>query len=96
MTWNYRIIHHDNDKNPYFAIHEVFYDEHEKVTSWTADPIDISGESQLEVTKTLKRMQEDTTKTEILLEGIPTLLVQELKFSRNITGGIRITQAWKI
>jgi hypothetical protein len=69
MTWNYRIIHHDQDENPYFAIHEVFYNEHGKVTSWTTNPIDVSGESQIGITKTLKQMLRDTTETEILLES---------------------------
>ena len=69
MIWSYRIIHHDEDQHPYFAIHEVFYDKHGKVTGWTVDPINVSGESQLEVTKTLKQMLEDTMETQILLES---------------------------
>lgn len=69
MNWDYRIIHHDKDKNPYFVIHEVFYDEHGKVTNWTSNSIDVSGEGQMAVIKTLKQMLEDTAKTEILLES---------------------------
>ena len=69
MTWNYRIIYHDEGKHPYFAIHEVFYNELGKVTNWTTDPIDVSGESQLEVTKTLMQMLKDTDKTDVLLES---------------------------
>jgi hypothetical protein len=69
MTWNCRIIHHDKDENPYFAIHEVFYDEHGEVANWTTNPIDVSGKSQMEVTKALKQMLEDITKTEMLLES---------------------------
>lgn len=69
MNWNYRIIHHDTGEHVYFAIHEVFYDEHGKVTNWTTDPIDVSGESKSEVIKTLNRMFEDIEKSEILLES---------------------------
>ncbi len=69
MTWNYRIIHHDKGGHSYFAIHEVFYDDHGKVTNWTADPIYVSGENKLEVNRTLEQMLEDTSKTDVLLES---------------------------
>ncbi|WP_324740108.1 hypothetical protein U8326_10060 [Tsuneonella sp. CC-YZS046] len=35
MTWNYRLIRHDE----HIALHEVFYDSSGKITSWTADAI---------------------------------------------------------
>ncbi len=68
MTWNYRIIHHDKDKHPYFAVHEVFYDDDGKITSWTAEPIDITGESKPDLIKTLGKMLEDI-KNEVLIES---------------------------
>lgn len=68
MTWNYRIIHHDTKEHPYFAIHEVFYDERGKITSWTTDPIDMTGESRREVIATIKQILADS-KTETLLKS---------------------------
>jgi hypothetical protein len=68
MTWEYRIIHHDNEGHPYFAIHEVFYDNHGKITNWTADPIDVAGETQPELIATLKQMLRDA-ESEVLVES---------------------------
>ena len=56
MYWNYRIILHKGvkicwDKNKNFpdtlAIHEVYYDEKGEPTSWTENPIDISGQENI-------------------------------------------------
>lgn len=69
MTWNYRIIKHDTNTHPHFAVHEVFYDEVGNITSWTADPIDVTGESKREVLSMLKQMLTDSDKTDILLES---------------------------
>lgn len=68
MTWNYRIIHHDSQKHPYFAVHEVFYNEHGDITNWTTEPINITGESRQEVIATIKQMLADT-ETEALAES---------------------------
>ncbi|HUY52958.1 MAG TPA: hypothetical protein VMV24_00050 [Candidatus Dormibacteraeota bacterium] len=59
MTWNYRIIKHDTEKRNYFAIHEVFYDNKGKITSWTENPIDIVGESKTDIKSILKQMVVD-------------------------------------
>jgi hypothetical protein len=68
MTWNYRIIHHDKDKHPYFAVHEVFYDDDGKIMSWTTDPINITGENKPDLIKTLRQMLGDV-ESEILIES---------------------------
>lgn len=42
MVWNYRVMRHKSDADGHgemlYAIHEVFYDETGKVTTWTQDP----------------------------------------------------------
>jgi hypothetical protein len=39
--WNYRIMKHSDGKNePWYGIHEVFYDENGKISSWTTNPIE--------------------------------------------------------
>ena len=61
MTWNYKIIHHDTEERPYFAIHEVLYDERGEIANWTTDPISVTGESQTEtlLEPQLKKLTED-------------------------------------
>ena len=60
MTCNYRIIQHDTKKPVYFAIHEVFYGDKGKPEGWTAEPIDIVGDSVKEVMQALQHMCSDT------------------------------------
>ncbi len=69
MIWNYRIIHHDKKGTKYLAVHEVFYDEKGRIESWTADPIDVSGETKKEVLETLRMMLKDVTNQGILRES---------------------------
>jgi len=49
--WNYRIIrrHHKEIDTETFQIHEVYYDDEHQVESWTAGPIDPTGETLLEL-----------------------------------------------
>jgi hypothetical protein len=68
MTWNYRIIKHDETKRTYFAIHEVFYNDKGKITNWTEQPIDITGESKVEIKRILKKMTLDI-ETPVLTES---------------------------
>ena len=70
MTWNYRIIKHDSEKHSYFAIHEVFYNNNGKITSFTENPIDIVGETKIDIKRILKQMTLDT--------ATPTLKESEL------------------
>ncbi len=70
MTWNYRIIEHDSEKHSYFAIHEVFYNDNDKINSWTENPIDIVGDSTVDIKSILKQMALDA--------ALPTLKESEL------------------
>ena len=45
MTWNHRVIcHNENPKEPWYAIHEVFYDDDGNPESCTKEPIQIIQE----------------------------------------------------
>ena len=68
MTWNYRIIKHNTSKQNHFALHEVFYDDKGKITSWTEQPIDIVGESKADIERALKQMLLDID-TPVLTES---------------------------
>ena len=78
MTWNYRIIKHGRKIEPYFAVHEVFYDERGKIESWTENPVDIVGDSVKDVTKMLETILKDIKQ--------PVLKESELQKKLNKTG----------
>lgn len=74
MTWNYRIIHHDNDRWTYYetyALHEVFYDEQGIIKSWTSDPVAFAYETAEEIIRALQQAVVD-------VERLPTLVESEL------------------
>jgi len=56
MTWNYRIIKHDSKKPGFFAVHEVFFNNKGKITSWTENPIDIVGNSKTDIKSIIKQI----------------------------------------
>ena len=50
MNWSYRIIRHKNkQQETYYAIHEVFYRKNGNAYLVTEKPIDIIGDTELEV-----------------------------------------------
>ena len=56
-NWNYRVLcRRDNDGEPYFAVHEVYYDAEGKPTSWTCDAASPAGENALELAVDAARM----------------------------------------
>lgn len=67
--WNYRIIKHDISQPVFFAVHEVFYDESGRVTSWTENPITVGGDSKKEVVKALRTMLSDVERLPVLKES---------------------------
>jgi hypothetical protein len=69
MTWNYRIIKHDTGNISHYAIHEVFYDDDGKIMAWTEDAIEVSGESERDISHILRLMLKDTKNHEVLLES---------------------------
>ena len=56
--WNYRIFRHTKDGEEWFAIHECYYDENNKVTGWTTRQIDPYGDSVEELKDVLEMMYE--------------------------------------
>jgi hypothetical protein len=67
MSWNYQILHHVNTGfEPYYALHEVFYDDNGEPRSWTQDPIGVAGEDENEIIKTLELMLKDATTRSVL------------------------------
>lgn len=55
MAWNYRIMRHSgaaaaNDE-PFYAVHEVHYDQDNRVNGWTEEPVGCSGETVAELSR---------------------------------------------
>lgn len=49
MTWNYRVIYHDNEEEPWYGIHEVYYDNEDNPQACTKNPTSITGETYSEL-----------------------------------------------
>jgi hypothetical protein len=65
MTWNYRILVHTHGKGgerlpePYYAVHEVYYDDSMTPHSCTVEPVTVGGESPADIEKQLSVMLVD-------------------------------------
>lgn len=73
MTWNYRIIYHDDDKYPYYGLHEVFYTKKGKIKFWTKRA-DVVGEGNIdegvgEIISALKMMLKDAKNSPVLIHS---------------------------
>ena len=64
-TWNYRILVHTHNRRgelldqPYYAVHEVFYDKAMTPHSCTAEPVKVGGDSPAEIERQLSVMLVD-------------------------------------
>ena len=67
MSWNHRILAHENNGEVYFQLHEVYYKD-EVPNSYTANPITVGSESLKGIKWTLNKMQ-DAVKKPILWAG---------------------------
>ncbi len=68
MSWNYRVIKHDeeDDENVYYGLHEVYYDEHQIINGWTEEAL-IVGDTKKEIKTVLKMMLVDVKRHEVLI-----------------------------
>jgi hypothetical protein len=74
MTWNYRVIAKtlktfSGKKEIEYGIYEVYYDDHGKATSWSADPIPIHGETFEELKQVYKMYGLALTKPILMWDG---------------------------
>lgn len=64
MTWDYRVIKHDTDKDVIYRVHEVFYDENKNIEGFTEKAVSPQGESLNELISDLKSMIGDAKKSQ--------------------------------
>lgn len=61
MSWNYRILAHENNGEVYLQVHEVYYTNNIP-DGYTSDPITVGSETLEGIEWTLNRMQEAVKK----------------------------------
>lgn len=57
-TWNYRIVRERTEHGYTFALHEVYYNQRGKITSWSAREMSPFGETLPELLADIKHMLE--------------------------------------
>lgn len=67
MTWNYRIIHHDDDEYPYYGLHEIYYDK-KGITNWTEEA-SVIGDDTKDIISSLKMMLKDAENAPVLIHS---------------------------
>jgi hypothetical protein len=58
MGWNYRVIRIEEQGEPVYAIHEVFYDQAGKINGWTKEPVNVVSDDRLGLLYVLTKMVE--------------------------------------
>ena len=56
MSWNHRLLAHEDGPDIYLAIHEVYYNDNGTPDSYTENPVTVGGNSHKEVFEVLKMM----------------------------------------
>jgi hypothetical protein len=59
MSWNYRVVVRDNQIEPggkVYGIHEAFYDDDDRIWTWTEEPVGACEDSLEVLRETLIRM----------------------------------------
>ena len=69
MTWNYRIIHHDQDDPEWFGLHEVYYDGAGRVEGWTEAPVEFVADTREEMLGDLYDDFQDAKNQDVLVES---------------------------
>ncbi len=71
VTWDYRLLAHQDERGhiEFYAVHEVYYDNGD-ITSWTAEPVELTDGSPAEIVEIFQTVAKD-------LLASPTLLIQE-------------------
>lgn len=66
MTWNYRVIKYDTNKDIVYRVHEVFYDKNKNIKGFTKEAVFPQGESLEELISDLQLMINDAKKHPVL------------------------------
>lgn len=61
MSWNYRLVKRTHGDQVSYAIHEVYYNDHNVPESITKNPVVVAEESKGDVMTTLRQMERALT-----------------------------------
>ena len=84
MSWNHRILAHENNGEIYLKVHEVYY-ENEIPNGYTANPITIGGENLEALKWTLNKIKL-AIKKPILFAGEKFPNEYKVKYSCDLCG----------
>ena len=71
MSWNYRILAHEDGDDLFFQIHEVYYDEEGKVNGYTENGVIVGAESIEGINWVLDKMKECANKPILSVHNFP-------------------------
>lgn len=66
MTWNYRVIKYDTNRDVVYRVHEVFYNENKNIEGFTEKAVFPQGESLEELISDLRLMINDAKNHSVL------------------------------
>lgn len=66
MTWRYQLTKETINGHDEYAVREVYFDDEGNLTSWTKDPITLTGDSQQEILEDLIRIRTDIKRGGVL------------------------------
>lgn len=72
MTWNYRVIKTIYNDEAHFAIHEVYYDEHGNISSYTGRAVSVSWGDDESGEEAIDRMKSALSKPFLDSEELET------------------------
>jgi len=86
MTWNHRVIRHEEGEESWLGIHECFYDAvgDEIPIMWTSDSIRLINETLEDMIKTLDRIRKCTSKPILTIESDRLVVWDPSLMSHNI------------
>ena len=71
--WNYRVVKKTSQHGHVtFEMHEIYYDDTEKIIAWSKDPCSPFGETLKELVQDLKNLKDGTRNAPLNEEDLPT------------------------
>jgi hypothetical protein len=66
--WNHRVVLFDDHGEPFYEIHEVYYNDNNEIAGMTKYAVGVSGETVEDIKQTLERMMSACNK-EVIIES---------------------------
>jgi hypothetical protein len=83
MTWNYRVLAHQDGDGTYFQIHEVYYDEQGNPNGYTERGTTMGSETLESLRSELERMRECLSKPVLSYSDFPNEFKETITPKKN-------------